>query len=429
MIGNLDTSRKEATVVGAGIAGLLAAYRLDRKGYRVTVLEQKQRAGGLLRTERTKYGIAEAAANSLLASPPVLQLCDELGVELAEVRKDSRARYILRKGKLRRFPLSPRETAVMLGRAAFMRASNHADILTLESWGQRHLGAAAVDYLLTPLVRGIYGLSPGEVGVMAAFPNLVVEPGKTLLGSLVRGRLQRGSSKQGRPHMVAPEHGMGDLVERLERHLVERLEDRFVKGTQVQDLPESPNILLATPADQAARLLKADSPNLAELLEQVQYTPLVSATGFVERTSLTKHLRGVGVLIPAREGRSTLGVLFSSSSFPGRVTDESRWVSFTVMMGGSNGEDWVHASDEQIQRAITTELSDILGLDGKPVALVINRWRRAIPRYSVNLPKVWQAARETWCATPGRILFGNYTGQVSLRGMIESAARLGETVQ
>ncbi len=99
------------------------------------------------------------------------------------------------------------------------------------------------------------------------------------------------------------------------------------------------------------------------------------------------------------------------------------------MMGGSDDEDWVRASDEQIQRTITTELSEILGLETGPVALVINRWQKAIPRYSVKLPKIWQAARETWCATPGRILFGNYTGQVSLRGMIESAARLGETVQ
>ena len=57
--------------------------------------------------------------------------------------------------------------------------------------------------------------------------------------------------------------------------------------------------------------------------------------------------------------------------------------------------------------------------------LVINRWRRAIPQYSTALPNVWRTARETWCAEPGRILFGNYTGQVSLRGMIESAASAG----
>jgi hypothetical protein len=48
-----------------------------------------------------------------------------------------------------------------------------------------------------------------------------------------------------------------------------------------------------------------------------------------------------------------------------------------------------------------------------------------LPQYSDSVRKVWACARESWCATPGRILFGNYTGQISLRGMIESAAALG----
>ena len=47
-----------------------------------------------------------------------------------------------------------------------------------------------------------------------------------------------------------------------------------------------------------------------------------------------------------------------------------------------------------------------------------NRPETAIPA------EVWQKARDSWCIIPGRILFGNYTGQISLRGMIESAASL-----
>jgi hypothetical protein len=61
---------------------------------------------------------------------------------------------------------------------------------------------------------------------------------------------------------------------------------------------------------------------------------------------------------------------------------------------------------------------------GEPAELVISRWPRSIPQYSAALPAVWQTARETWCAAPGRLLFGNYTGQVSLRGMIERAASI-----
>ncbi|HEX8070457.1 MAG TPA: FAD/NAD(P)-binding protein [Pyrinomonadaceae bacterium] len=97
MIGTLDRTRREVTVVGAGIAGLLAAYALDRQGYEVTLLERAPRAGGLIRTRRSEYGLAEAAAHSLLVTPQVAEFCRELGVELVDVRKDARALHPARR--------------------------------------------------------------------------------------------------------------------------------------------------------------------------------------------------------------------------------------------------------------------------------------------------------------------------------------------
>ncbi len=423
MIGTLNKAEREVTIVGAGIAGMLAAYTLDRRGYHVTLLEEKQRAGGLLGTCHTKYGIAEAAANSLLASPAVKNLCGELGVELVEVRKESKARYVLRNGQLKKFPLTFRETLNTLGHAAFTPSMNHADELDLAEWGRRHLGGAGVEYLLTPFVRGIYGVQPAEVGVVAAFPGLIIPPGRSLLATFLKKSFKRSAKKE-RAHMVAPKHGMGDFVARLESHLKQRLGDRFIKGVDVIEPPDSPNVILATPAYKAAELLERESPGLAESLREVKYTSLVSVTAFVDRNLFTRPINGVGVLVPASEKRKCLGILFSSSAFAGRVTDESRWASFTLMMGGSKDPQWVDASDEAINAAIQEELSEILRIRGAPLETVINRWPRAIPQYSVDLPKLWQSARQTWCATSGRMLFGNYTGQVSLRGMIESAATL-----
>lgn len=425
MIGTLDTTRREATVVGAGIAGSLAAYALDRGGYQVTLLEKGKRAGGLIQTLKTPYGIAETAAHSLLASTPVRRLCGELGVELVEVRKDSRARYILRDGRLRKFPLNLKEAASALKHAAFSRAENHAEALTLDAWGSRHLGDAALQYLLTPFVRGIYGVQPTALGVRAAFPSLLIPEGKTLLGTMVGKRLKSSQSKsEGGQRMVAPKHGMGELVSRLEEHLERRLGKRFKKDTCLSELPDAPNVVLATPTSAAAELLSADSAELSRRLREVRYTPLVSVTAFVSRYALKKSVRGVGVLIPAREERKSLGILFTSSSFEGRVFDESQHASYTVLLGGSAQPDWVSAPDSVIEQAVEDELETLLGVTGKPLQLVITRWPRAIPQYSTELPKLWHSARETWCAGPGHILFGNYTGQVSLRGMIESAEQI-----
>jgi protoporphyrinogen oxidase len=93
------------------------------------------------------------------------------------------------------------------------------------------------------------------------------------------------------------------------------------------------------------------------------------------------------------------------------------------MMGGTSQRQWLQAGDDEIRQAIKLELFDVLGIR-EPLSVLIHRWPAALPQYSSELPSVWQHARDTWCATPGKMLFGNYTGQISLRGMIESAAEL-----
>jgi oxygen-dependent protoporphyrinogen oxidase len=424
MIGTLNTTSREVTIIGAGIAGMLAAYALDKKGYVVTLLEEKTRAGGLLRTHHTQYGIAEAAANSFLASTAVKDLCRELKVELVEIRNEAKARYILRAGKLRKFPLTIIETLGALRRAAFAPASNHTEAMDLAAWGRRHLGSAAVEYLLTPLVRGIYGVQPQELGVAAAMPKLLVPPGQTLLSKLLRKSIQRSQSKAKHAAMVAPRGGMGEFVAKLEGALEQRLGDRFRRGVKISELPETGNVLVCTPAYRAADLIESQSASLARLLRTVQYTPMVSVTAFVDRAWFTRPVKGLGVLMPVAEKRRCLGVLFSSSAFAGRVNNETRLASFTLMMGGSANRAWVDAGDEVIKAAVQRELEEVLGIRGVPLETVINRWPQAIPQYSIDLPQIWEQARQTWCANPGRILFGNYTGQVSLRGMIETAALL-----
>ena len=420
MIGALNQQTREVTVVGAGIAGMLAAYALDARGYRVTLIEAKHRGGGLIKTSQTDFGIAESAAHSLIATPAVRELCDDLEVELIAPRKEAKAKYVIRHGKLTRFPLTLRETFDTVRHAAFARSRNGEDE-RLDAWARRHLGPAGCEYLLTPFVRGIYGVQPAELGVSTAFPFLHLPQGQTLLGAFAKHRKQ----SKGRPakQRVAPRFGMGDLVGKLEKRLQQRLGSRFRKGEELRDVPEAANVILATPAYAAARLLESSAPDVAEELKKVRYTPIVSVTTFTDRKEFARPIQGVGVLMPACEETRSLGILFNSSSFAYRVTDDARLASFTVMMGGTACPEWVNASDEEIRHAITLEFSELLGIR-EPLATVIHRWPCALPQYGTDLPAVWQSARESWCAKPGHLLFGNYTGQISLRGMIESAAAL-----
>ena len=447
MIGRLDPARKQVTVVGAGIAGLLMADRLDLLGWEVTLLERASRVGGVIATRKTPFGNAESAVHSVLATPPVQELCSRLGVELCEVADDSRARFVVRGGKKARIPLRPGEILGAFLRAYFVRSRRGTDPyeLTMRDWCLRHLGPKALEFGLDPFLSGIYAASPGEISVGAAFPKLFVEPGHSLLSQVLARRLGRLPSpgpslasgpvalpapleagRTGRPKMMAAAAGMQALVDALESSLRGRLRERLRTGVALDELPESPNLVLSTPAPEAARLLSAGGGDAgtAEALSAIRYAPLVSVTAFARVSDFDGGPpRGVGVLAPSSEKRECLGILFNSSSFPGRVQDPSL-ASFTAMLGGTGATGWVHRTDDEIRGAVEREMRALLGLRAPLVHAEVTRWERAIPVYSPAIVRAWRAAASGWCSRPGRVLFGNWTGQVSLRGMIETTASI-----
>ena len=206
MIGRLDPNRKSVTVVGAGVSGLLAAYTLKKKGYQVRILEQSSRAGGLIETKSSIHGPIETAAHSLMVNPEISALLQELGVELSEVHPKSSARYIYRKGKMRRFPLTFFETIRTLIRI-FSRPSRPIDPenATLAEWCRTYVGDAALKYLLAPFVTGVFATSPEELLLSAAFPRLVPgNPEKSLIGNLFSKRKSSGTQRSKPPRMMAP---------------------------------------------------------------------------------------------------------------------------------------------------------------------------------------------------------------------------------
>lgn len=76
-----ETGRRVA-VVGSGPAGLSAAYYLRRSGHRVTVYEQRERPGGLLRYGIPEYRLPEAVVDGEIARLEALGIEFRTGVAL-----------------------------------------------------------------------------------------------------------------------------------------------------------------------------------------------------------------------------------------------------------------------------------------------------------------------------------------------------------
>jgi protoporphyrinogen/coproporphyrinogen III oxidase len=93
-------------VVGAGVAGLSAAWELERHGHDVVVLDRADRVGGKLQASAVPgLGLAlEEGADAFLARvPDALELCAELGIDDL-VHPASGDAYVWSDGSLRPLP-------------------------------------------------------------------------------------------------------------------------------------------------------------------------------------------------------------------------------------------------------------------------------------------------------------------------------------
>jgi len=110
----VGSTPKSFAVIGGGLTGLTAAWRLHRDGHRVTVFERTPRTGGNIVTHHQDGWLIEAGPNSILEAPEVTALVNELGLGRERLAASSvaRNRYIVRQGRLVPAPRSPQSFLV-----------------------------------------------------------------------------------------------------------------------------------------------------------------------------------------------------------------------------------------------------------------------------------------------------------------------------
>lgn len=449
LLGKLKHAGDEVLVIGGGVSGLLAAHYARRAGWDVTVHEASHRPGGLIRTVQTPFGMAEAAAHSFLMTPAFAALFADLSLSADLLRPRHRARFIYRNGRMKRMPLKATELLRLMKGLA--RVPIEA-AMTVAEFGQEVLGPAGGNYLLEPAMAGIFAGDPQRLDLAAVLPFFEGAEGHTVLSwrkasralgrkaqlpqelEILGGAPQPAAATSSTPGVKRRPRSLRGMfvlrggTEQLISALAEGLGAALRLSAPVNDLgpalAEGKNIILATDAATTSKLLAPHLPaHLGARLAAVEYVPLLTATVFVKRGRLARFKEGVGVLFARDQGVRALGVLFNSSAFAGRVAPgHEELVSFTIMYGGATDRGALAENDSRVKTWITEDLSTLFGLVGEGTQILehveITRWPRALLHYTGDLRALWPDLAAA--LPPGVAVFGNWTGQVSLRGMVES---------
>ncbi|MDF0531316.1 protoporphyrinogen oxidase [Tsukamurella sp. 8F] len=409
-------------VIGGGISGLVAAYRLSRAGCRVTVFEGSDRVGGKLRSATLGSRTVDVGAEAFLRRrPEVMDLAAELGLADQVVSPVGRRPLVYAGGTLR--PFEPRS---VMGIPGFGRevdaplAWRRDEDVSLGGFVRSRLGDEVVARSVDPMVSGVYAAHADDVSLRAAVPAVAarLDAGAPSLTAAVTDVLSAGTGAG--PVFGAFRGGYQVLLDAL----VRRLRGSVVLGAPVGELRPGwmlrgwlfDEVVLAVPPSQAARLTRSHAPELARLLAGVPAAD--SAMVSLAFGDDVDFPDASGVLVASGEVLTAKAFTLSTQKWgagvrPGNVV--------RVSMGRLGVSRAVELPDDELVAIARADLAAAVGVDATPVAATVQRWYQGIPVYT---PGHLQRVAEIEAATPqGLTLVGAYFDGVGVPACVARADR------
>ncbi|MGN6391821.1 MAG: protoporphyrinogen oxidase [Gemmatimonadales bacterium] len=435
-------------VVGGGLAGLTAAYRLKQQGARVVVYEATDRVGGVVWTERRDDYLADLGPNTMAPPSAGLQaLLDQLGLapSLMSASPAAGSRYIVKKKKLLPLPTSPQDflTTRLLSNGAKLAVFGEPLVEAAEglldesvaTFVRRRFNQEVLDYIANPFVAGIFAGDPEQLSARHALPRFYALERthgsviKALAG--MRGAKRVDGAPTGSTGLCTLGAGMQELPDALARALKAEIRLR-APVTQVRVGPKGWTVgaafqptelydaVIYAGAAHAVDEIAFDFPGGDRLktLASISHPPVgVLAMGF-RREDVAHPLNGFGFLVPEVERRHVLGVIFSSTLFAGRAPDGH--VLLTAFVGGVRNPDLANADLPTMTARVHDDLRLLLGAAGEPTFRAFHLWPKAIPQYDLTYGRFREIMEDAERRNPGLALAGSYRDGIAIGETIAS---------
>lgn len=394
---------KDAVIVGAGLAGLSAAWRL--RHWDTLVLESEHRVGGRIRSERRgAYWLNWGGHVFAGPDSSTDALLGEVGVTAVEIAGSLRALSMngtfLRKGHIATYPLRipmsltsrvdtvraglkivggvARYTGVVRKRAGESGAMRQQRIYDFENdtsfrdWiGDLSEDAAAL--FQTTVTRSAGDMDQISAGAGIGYFSLVLGIGQglnrgivggpsTLTGSIAAAlgeRIQLGASVQ-------------EVVHRKDSVLVRYRQD------EVDREVEARTVVLATTADVSHRIGVDLPEELRDALAQIKYGPHVSTAFLTDETSARPWDDLYAIAAPKRSFAIALN---QASIVRGAESVRKPGGSFMTFSPAGLGRSLLDKSEGEVIQTHLADLDQVLGhgFAGTVVEAETDRWHNASP--------------------------------------------------
>ncbi len=387
------TSTPDVVVVGAGPAGLTAAYLLAEAGRSVRVLEAADTVGGRMRTLRADGCLIDTGAEMLPPAegyPATWRLIAALGLDAdpAAVPRVPDALAVWRDGRSR--PHAGRPLGLLTG--AGLPPGARLDLLRLQTRLTRlrgldperpesaPLGSATIadlvrryhpdlrDYLVQPLAAGFFGWDIERAAAAPFAAHLKAS------GSATGWRTYRDG-------MDSLTRALAARLDVVTRHPVTRVTESR-DGVRL-DSPRGVVIaraaVLAVPAPIAAGL-RPDAPDGERAyLSACRYAPMLRLTLALDRPMApTGVRRGFATLVPAVEDPLINVITVDHHKHPGRAPAGRGLVSLVASPKGT--AELIDAPDREVTERLTAGAERFMpGVAAHVTSAYVHRFRYGLP--------------------------------------------------
>jgi oxygen-dependent protoporphyrinogen oxidase len=433
-------------IVGGGISGLTAAYRLRRavgEDAAITVFEPADRLGGILRTEQVGGQPLDVGAEAFVARrPEVPALLAELGLADRQIGTTGARPLIYSQARLHPLPTGtvngiPSSAAAVAGLVDERTVSRMTDEPSRPmSWrpggdpvvadvvGDR-FGPQVVARSVDPMLAGVYAGSAATIGIRAAVSTVAaaLDRGAPSLTAAVHAALPPSSAG---PLFGAVEGGYEVLLRALVAQSGLRWHPTAIAeltrdgaGWSLRDDENgtwhADAVVLALPAPRLARLVAAVAPRTAAAARRITTASSVVVALAVPGGTLLPQ--NSGVLVATGERLHAKAITLSSRKWGARGNTDLMRLSF-----GRCGETIAcDTSDEELLAWSLGDLADVFGVDVEPVDVCVHRWLDAMPQYGSGHAGLVAEVRGG--LPPGLVVAGNYLDGIGVPACVAAAGR------